>query len=698
MPDRMPKHLLIVESPAKAKTISKFLGKDFDIKASFGHVRDLPEYTLGIDVKNNFFPKYQVLKDKTKFIKEFKKIGKSADTVYIATDPDREGEAIAWHIQEAIELPESKIRRIVFHEITEAAIQNAITNSRAIDSDLVDAQQARRVLDRLIGYKLSPILSKKIRKGLSAGRVQSVALKLVCDREKKILAFVPEEYWVVATALDSKNGKFLAKLSAEGTPTTKAEPKTEADATRYYDLLKTAAYEVSDLKKAQQNRYPQPPFITSTLQQEASRKLNWSTKKTMMVAQQLYEGIDVGSDTVGLISYMRTDSFRVSDEARAGARQFIAERYSDKYLPSKPNHYKNKGNTQDAHEAIRPTYMTWSPDKLEGKISGDQYKLYRLIWDRFIASQMVPALVENTQVTVKATATDSTALFLKASGQVILFNGFMSVYTEGTDNDSEEDDGRLPLLENGQSLNLKSVTKDQKFTQPPHRFTEATLVKEMEENGIGRPSTYAPTIGIIIDRGYVEKDKRTLLPTELGMTVNDKLQEFFSEIIDTEFTADMENRLDEITEGKHEWADIVHQIYDPFVTMLKKADTEMEKINNDRPTEEVCEKCGHPMVIKAGRFGDFLACSNFPECKNTKSIRKPLEVSCPDCGGEIAEKRSKRGKVFYGCGNYPKCTFALWDKPVPGPCPSCANPFLVMKQSRGKSEQKTCPKCNSTVD
>ncbi|NBV82966.1 type I DNA topoisomerase [bacterium] len=694
----MPKHLLIVESPAKAKTISKFLGKDFDIKASFGHVRDLPEYTLGIDVKNNFFPKYQVIKDKTKFIKEFKKIGKSADTVYIATDPDREGEAIAWHIQESIELPESKIRRIVFHEITEAAIQNAITNSRAIDSDLVDAQQARRVLDRLIGYKLSPILSKKIRKGLSAGRVQSVALKLVCDREKKILAFVPEEYWVVATALDSKNGKFLAKLSAEGTPTTKAEPKTEADATRYYDLLKTAAYEVSDLKKAQQNRYPQPPFITSTLQQEASRKLNWSTKKTMMVAQQLYEGIDVGSDTVGLISYMRTDSFRVSDEARAGARQFIAERYSDKYLPSKPNHYKNKGNTQDAHEAIRPTYMTWSPDKLEGKISGDQYKLYRLIWDRFISSQMVPALVENTQVTVKATATDSTALFLKASGQVILFNGFMSVYTEGTDNDSEEDDGRLPLLENGQSLNLKSVTKDQKFTQPPHRFTEATLVKEMEENGIGRPSTYAPTIGIIIDRGYVEKDKRTLLPTELGMTVNDKLQEFFSEIIDTEFTADMENRLDEITEGKHEWADIVHQIYDPFVTMLKKADTEMEKINNDRPTEEVCEKCGHPMVIKAGRFGDFLACSNFPECKNTKSIRKPLEVSCPDCGGEIAEKRSKRGKVFYGCGNYPKCTFALWDKPVPGPCPSCANPLLVMKQSRGKSEQKTCPKCNSTVD
>ena len=531
MPDRMPKHLLIVESPAKAKTISKFLGKDFDIKASFGHVRDLPEYTLGIDVKNNFFPKYQVIKDKTKFIKEFKKIGKSADTVYIATDPDREGEAIAWHIQESIELPESKIRRIVFHEITEAAIQNAITNSRAIDSDLVDAQQARRVLDRLIGYKLSPILSKKIRKGLSAGRVQSVALKLVCDREKKILAFVPEEYWVVATALDSKNGKFLAKLSAEGTPTTKAEPKTEADATRYYDLLKTAAYEVSDLKKAQQNRYPQPPFITSTLQQEASRKLNWSTKKTMMVAQQLYEGIDVGSDTVGLISYMRTDSFRVSDEARAGARQFIAERYSDKYLPSKPNHYKNKGNTQDAHEAIRPTYMTWSPDKLEGKISGDQYKLYRLIWDRFISSQMVPALVENTQVTVKATATDSTALFLKASGQVILFNGFMSVYTEGTDNDSEEDDGRLPLLENGQSLNLKSVTKDQKFTQPPHRFTEATLVKEMEENGIGRPSTYAPTIGIIIDRGYVEKDKRTLLPTELGMTVNDKLKNFSPKLL-----------------------------------------------------------------------------------------------------------------------------------------------------------------------
>ena len=694
----MAKNLLIVESPAKAKTISKFLGKDFEIKASFGHVRDLPEYTLGIDVKNDFVPKYQILKDKNKFIKEFKKIGKTADTVYIATDPDREGEAIAWHIQEAIDLPESKVRRIVFHEITEQAIQHAIQNSRNIDTDLVNAQQARRVLDRLIGYKLSPILSKKIRKGLSAGRVQSVAVKPVCDREKLILAFVPEEYWVVAALLDSERGKFSAKLISEGKNQDKADPRTEADATRYFDLLKESSYGVSDLKKTQQNRYPQPPFITSTLQQDASRKLNWSTKKTMMVAQQLYEGVDVGTDTVGLISYMRTDSFRISDDALSAARDYITERYSERYLPGKPNFYKNKGKAQDAHEAIRPTYMVWTPDKIEGKIPSDQYKLYRLIWDRFIASQMVPALVENTQVTVAATAKDQSQLFLRVSGQVILFNGFMSVYTESTDNDAEESEGKLPVLEVGHVLNLLDLTKDQKLTQPPHRLTEAALVKEMEENGIGRPSTYAPTIALIVDRGYVQKEKRTLFPTDLGMLVNDKLQEFFSQIIDTEFTAEMENRLDEITEGKHVWFEIVRQIYDPFVTMLKKADTEMEKINTDRPTEDVCEKCSHPMVIKAGRFGDFLACSNFPECKNTKSIRKDLEVMCPDCGGPISEKRSKRGKIFYGCGNYPTCTFALWDKPISEPCPACANPLMVMKQSRGKSEQKTCPKCNHSVD
>ncbi|NDC83056.1 type I DNA topoisomerase [bacterium] len=694
----MPKNLLIVESPAKAKTISKFLGNDFEIKASFGHVRDLPAYTLGIDVKNDFLPKYQILKDKGKLITEMKKLGKSAATVYIATDPDREGEAIAWHIQEAIDLPKEKIRRIVFHEITKQAIQNAIHESRSIDSQLVDAQQARRVLDRLIGYKLSPILSKKIRKGLSAGRVQSVAVKLVCDREKLILAFVPEEYWVITAGFDSGDGKFFAKLTSVGQPAKKVLPKNESEASILYNQLVDAEFSVGELKKSQSNRYPNPPFITSTLQQEASRKLNWTTKKTMLVAQQLYEGVDIGSDTVGLITYMRTDSFRIADEARLAARDYIKTTYTEKYLPSKPPVYKNKGNIQDAHEAIRPTSLAWTPDQVSGKINTDQYKLYRLIWDRFIASQMVPALVENTQVVIVAEKSEQPPLQLKASGQVILFNGFMSVYTESKDDESDLDDPRLPVLVEGQQLKKITLEKVQKFTQPPHRFTEATLVKEMEENGIGRPSTYAPTISLIVDRGYVEKDKKTLMPTELGMTVNDKLSEYFSNIIDTEFTAEMETRLDEIMEGKHVWVDIVRQIYDPFVMMLEKADTEMEKINTDRATDEVCDKCSHPMIIKAGRFGDFMACSNFPECKNTKSIVKDLGVSCPDCGGVVSEKRSKRGKVFFGCGNYPKCTFALWDRPVSEPCPNCQNPLMVVKQLRGKREQKNCPKCNYSVD
>ncbi len=694
----MPKNLLIVESPAKAKTISKFLGGEFEILASYGHVRDLPEYTLGIDVKNHFVPKYQILKDKDKLIKEFRRVGKKSESVFIATDPDREGEAIAWHIREAMELPQAKIKRIVFHEITKQAIQSAISHSRDIDDHLVDAQQARRILDRLIGYKLSPILSKKIRKGLSAGRVQSVAVKLICDRERRILEFVPEEYWVVTAALDSEKGKFTAKLFSENSVKNKVEPKTEEEANLYYNRLLKATYNVSDLKKAKQNRYPQPPFITSTLQQEASRKLNWSAKKTMMVAQQLYEGVDIGDDTIGLITYMRTDSFRVANEASVAAKEYVFGRYGEAFVPKTAPIYRNKGNTQDAHEAIRPTTLQFAPDRLEGRVPADLYKLYKLIWDRFIASQMVPAQVENTTVLIAAETPKHPPLFLKATGQVILFNGFMSVYTESVDHEGETDDVRLPVLEENQSLNPIGVDKTQKFTQPPHRFTEATLVKEMEERGIGRPSTYAPTIATIVDRGYVKKEKRTLFPTDLGMLVNDKLHDFFSDIIDVDFTAEMENRLDEIMDGKHQWTDIVQEIYDPFVLMLKKADSEMEKVNTDRPSDEICEKCASAMVVKAGRFGDFLACSNFPDCKNTKSIKNETDVECPECGGSINEKRSKRGKIFYGCGNYPTCTYALWDKPVSEPCPSCKFSIMVIKQSRAKNGQKSCPKCNFVAE
>lgn len=691
---------MIVESPAKAKTISQYLGPNYVILASFGHVRDLPERTLGIDIqttgssRSTFTPKYSVMKDKAQVIKKLKDASKTAPTIYLATDPDREGEAIAWHIKEALNAPASKIRRVVFNEITKTAVQNAIGNARDINSHLVDAQQARRVVDRLIGYKLSPILSKKIRKGLSAGRVQSVAVKLICERELAIRAFVPQEYWVVSVDLDKNDYRLVAKLVAEGSPDRKCELGTESAASEMVARLEQSQYHVLSIKKTKQKRNPYPPFITSTLQQDASRKLGWSAKKTMMVAQKLYEGVQIGADTIGLITYMRTDSFRVSDDALQSVRQHINDVYGPDYLPNSPNRYKTKGSAQDAHEAIRPTYLDRSPKALEAALPTDQLKLYRLIWDRFVASQMKPCEIENTAVIIEASLANHPSLYLKLTGHVVLFDGFSAVYMEGKDQDDEEESRRLPPLSEKDPLTLASVNAQQKFTQPPSRYTEATLVKELEESGIGRPSTYAPTLSTIVDRGYVEKEKKSLLPTDLGMITNEKLQEFFSGIIDIHFTAEMEMRLDEIMDGKHEWGDVVGDIYHPLSEMLEKAQVGMTKVNTDRPSDEVCPKCGSSMAIKSGRFGDFLACTNYPECKTTRSMAAKLEVPCPSCGSDILERKSKRGKLFYGCSGYPTCTFASWDRLISGECASCKNPYLVIKKGKG-NDQTICPSCHT---
>ncbi len=693
----MAKNLIIVESPAKAKTISKFLGPDYDIKASYGHVRDLPDKKLGVDLKDHFKPSYAPMKDKAKVLKDIKDAAKKMDMVYVATDPDREGEAIAWHILEATGIPAKKTQRIVFHEITKTAVNNAISQGRKIDMDLVDAQQARRILDRLIGYKLSPILSKKIRRGLSAGRVQSVAVKIICDREKEILAFVPQEYWVIEAVLGTTDKKSIkARLFASGTDRKKLEVSNQADAEAIVKSLDKSTYSIEEIKKTVSSRHPSPPFITSTLQQEASRKFNWTAKRTMVVAQQLYEGIEIEGEPVGLITYMRTDSFRLSDEARAAAKDLIEKDFGKKYLPEKPRFFKNKSTTQDAHEAIRPSYCDKTPKQLKDKLTADHWKLYKLIWDRFIASQMSSASVENTTVFTKAVSAGSSSYWLKTTGTIILFDGFLTLYMEGSDAESEEaDDTLLPSsIKEGQNLVKKDILSEQKFTQPPPRYTEATLVKEMEEKGIGRPSTYAPTLSVIQDRGYVTKDKKQLVPSELGILVNDKLEQFFLKIIDVHFTAEMETQLDGIMEGKHPWAEVVEKFYTPFQELLKTADSEMEKVDNTRPSDEICEKCGNPMAFKVGRFGEFLACTHFPECKNTKSILTTVEAACPECSKPLVEKRTRKGKTFYGCSGYPECKFASWDKPIQETCPTCQNGLMFIKGAfRGRKESKYCAKC-----
>ncbi len=687
------KNLVIVESPAKAKTIGKFLGPDYEILASYGHVRDLPQKKLGVDIKNNFEPSYVASADKKKVLKELQTSAAKKDIIYIATDPDREGEAIAWHIKESIKVDESKVQRIVFNEITENAVQNAIHNGRKINTSLVDAQQARRILDRLIGYKLSPILSKKIRRGLSAGRVQSVAVKIICDREKQINAFVPEEYWNIDAILTTKDKQQIkARVFAETTEKNKITAVNETQSSEILNHLKKSTYAVSQIKKNQFQRHSQPPFITSTLQQEASRKLNWTTKRTMIIAQQLYEGLDINGESVGLITYMRTDSTRIADEALSAAKSHVIGHYGPDYFNTTVKKAPKKQNIQDAHEAIRPTYIEKSPSLLKDKLSTDHFKLYKLIWERFIASQMASAKLESTIITIQST--NGKTYFLKCSGNVMLFDGFTKLYTEGQDHpDAEENENQLPKLTENEVLSLKTVDHEQKFTQPPPRYTEATLIKELEEKGIGRPSTYAPTISIVQDRGYILKEKKALYPSELGVTVNDSLEKYFGQIIDLDFTAQMETQLDGITDGKEPWQDVITQFYTPFAELLIKADAEMEKIDNTKPTDEVCEKCNSPMVIKAGRFGEFMACSNYPACKNTKSMAPVLDVKCPLCTSDLIERRSKKGKVFYGCSSYPACTFAAWDKPILKTCEKCQGTIMFVNKFKGR-ETTYCATCN----
>ena len=685
----MANNLVIVESPAKAKTIKQYLGKSYNVIASMGHVRDLPKSQLGIDVENGFEPKYITIRGKGDLLSKLKKDSKLAKKVYLATDPDREGEAISWHLAQLLEIDENSKCRITFNEITKNAVTQAIKEPRAIDIDLVNAQQARRVLDRIVGYKISPVLWRKVKKGLSAGRVQSVATRMIVDREREIENFIPEEFWAVGAVLkNSANEKFTASLVSRGGK--KIKPSSETEVTKITDELKNEKYIVEDIKKGEKKRNPAPPFTTSTLQQEASRKLNFTVKKTMIAAQRLYEGVAIaGHGTVGLITYMRTDSLRISADALADARQYIGEKYGNALLPDKPNVYKTKNSAQDAHEAIRPTYVSITPAEIKDQVPADMYKTYKLIWERFVASQMKPAVYETATVDIKAGNYG-----FRETGSKLIYKGYMTVYVEGRDDGETEKDNILPKIEKGEKLDFVEFKNEQHFTQPPLRYTEATLIKAMEEKGIGRPSTYAPTITTIMARGYVGRDKKQLTPTELGTVVTDILTEHFPNIAGTEFTADMEERLDKIESGDADWVKILDDFYGPFEETLKKADTAIGKVKiADEESDVICEKCGRTMVYKMGRFGKFLACPGFPECRNAKPIVKETGVDCPKCGKKILEKKSKTGKTYYGCEDNPKCDFMIWDAPVKGEkCPECGN---VLVKKKGKRAGVFCanPEC-----
>ena len=676
----MPK-LVIVESPAKAKTISKYLGRGYKVTASMGHVRDLPASQLGIDVDNGFAPKYITIKGKQKLVKELKAEAKKCDGVLLATDPDREGEAISWHLANILGLDPTAPNRVTFDEITKKGVKEGMAHPRAINIDLFNAQQARRELDRLVGYKLSPFLWRKVRRGLSAGRVQSVAVRLIRDRELEIENFKPDEYWNIDAALypqgNSKNG-FTARLAATAdgkklTVTNKAQADTIVAA------LDGKSYTISKLEKGKRRRQPAPPFITSTLQQDASRAFGFSATRTMRAAQTLYEGVDIaGHGTVGLITYMRTDSLRIAAEASAAAKKFIAGRWGENYVCNTQRKWKSRSATaaQDAHEAIRPSMPELTPDEVEQSISGDTAKLYRLIWSRFMASQMADCV----QDTVSVSITAGDYLF-RASGFRVSFDGFTALYEESTD-DKKKKETALPPLEEGQTLKLRSLTADQKFTQPPPLYTEATLIHALEENGIGRPSTYAPIITTIVDRGYVEKDQKKLKTTPLGQAVNTVMMEQFPNIVDVKFSADMEKKLDIIEAGKADWVATIDDFYQGFAKSLEDAEKNMEgkrvKVE-DIPTDEICEKCGRPMVIKSGRYGKFVACSGFPECRNAHPLIKDTGGICPECGGHMLVRKSAKGRIYYGCGNYPKCNFMTWDEPVSEKCPQCGQTLFKKK-------------------
>lgn len=673
----MAKSLVIVESPAKAKTIEKILGKDFQVKASAGHVRDLPKKGLGVEVKKNFNPKYEVLAEKKNVVEDLQAAARNAESVFLAPDPDREGEAIAWHLATILEQDAKRLQRIEFNEITKDAILRAIKEPRPIDLGRVNAQQARRVLDRLVGYKISPLLWYKVRRGLSAGRVQSVAVRMICDREDEVRAFVPKEYWTIAVALTKGRSSFLTEVAQLNGK--KLDISSEAAANQAAEHLRQAAYSVRKVTPKEQKRQPSPPYITSTLQQEGSRRYGFSVKRTMALAQQLYEGIELGSEgPVGLITYMRTDSVRVAQEAQEEAREYVVQRFGKEYIPTQKRTYTTKKGAQDAHEAIRPTSVSRTPESMKPFLTPDQLKLYRLIWERFLASQMANVLIQVTSVEIEGTH-EGFASLLRASDSKVSFPGFQAVYTEVTE-EEEEKPSKLPDLSAGEALKLKEVQPKQHFTQPPPRYTEASLVKTLEEKGIGRPSTYAPTINTILERGYVEKEGRALKPTELGFQVNEQLVQHFPKIVDVGFTAELENQLDAVEAGEEEWQKLLAEFYKPFQETLKVAAKEMKPVAI--PSGENCETCGSPMLIKTGRFGEFLACSNYPECKTTKPLIKKIGVPCraEGCTGDIIIKRSRTGKTFYACTRYPDCTFTSWDQPTEQACPKCEH-YMVIKRA-----------------
>ena len=686
----MAKSLVIVESPAKAKTIKKFLGKNYVIKASVGHVIDLPKSKLGIDIENNFQPKYITIRGKGPILKEIRDEAKKADKIYLATDPDREGEAISWHLSNALKIKEDTPCRIEFNEITKTAVKNAIKNPRPIDKNLVDAQQARRVLDRLVGYKISPLLWRKIRKGLSAGRVQSVATKMIKDREMEIRNFVPKEYWELTLDVEnSAKEKFQVKFHSDDSG--KKEILSEEEVNIIIEKIKDKDLIVTDIKKGKRKRNPSPSFTTSSLQQEASNRLGFSTKKTMSIAQQLYEGIELKTEGIaGLITYIRTDSTRISDESKKSVQDYIINNLGEKYTTTSKSKVKKKNNTQDAHEAIRPTDVLRKPELIKDSLTRDQYKLYKLIWERFVASQMSPAIYDTLAVELTVNG-----IVLKINGSRLNFDGFLRVYSFA----SMSEEVNIPQLELGEKINIKDIIPSQHFTQPPARYTEASLVKAMEELGIGRPSTYSPTISTILSRGYVERDGRNLKPTELGEMVTEILEEYFTDIIDVNFTADFEKRLDNVEEGVENWQEIIKKFYDIFEEMLKKAEEDIEEIDMVEESDVLCEKCNVNMLIKYGRYGKFLACANYPECTVTKPIVNKIGVKCPQCEkGDIIERKSKRGRIFYGCSEFPKCKFASWSKPINERCPEC-NSLLTHKINK-KSEKLQCinKDCKYTKD
>lgn len=658
----MPNKLIIVESPAKANTIKKFLGGNYKVMASMGHIRDLPKSKLGVDIEHDFEPEYINIRGKGDLIKSLKKEAKNASKVYLATDPDREGEAIAWHLSHILEIPQDSVCRVTFNEITKETVQKSIKEPRKIDMNLTDAQQARRVLDRIVGYKISPILWKKVKRGLSAGRVQSVAVKLIVDREEEIEKFIPQEYWNIYAILiePNSNKKFEAKFY--GKDGKKLEINNEEEVNNILKQIETGKYVVDDVKKGEKKRTPAPPFTTSTMQQEASRKIGFTLKKTMSVAQGLYEGVKVTErGTVGLITYMRTDSTRISEEARHAAKNYIEQTYGKSYYENR--YYKTKQNSQDAHEAIRPTYIDLTPEKIKNDLTPDQYKLYRLIYNRFIASQMSAAVYDTVSANINVNSYN-----FKASGQTLKFKGFMTLYVETLDNEKEETDESIPELVVGQEVIKEKLEPKQSFTEPPPRYTEASLVKALEEKGIGRPSTYSPTITTILERHYIQKEQKQLVPTELGKVVNTILTENFTDIINVEFTAKIEEDFDEIAEGKEPWKEVIREFYGPFEKEVEKVDKELEHVKiEDEVTDIPCDKCGRMMVIKYGRYGKFLACPGYPECKNAKPLIENIDVPCPVCGAKVQVRKTKRGKKYYICENNPKsCNYISWNKPKVG--------------------------------